>query len=95
MGGSVDAVPAEVVEGGTSGGVDADPPAAPPEVDVAVAVAVAPLPPSFSLSTYSEKMSRNRDHDFSGMVMAFRKFVFTWKFKIKPSINHSKCAYTP
>ena len=34
---------------------------------------------AFILSTNSSMMSRNRGHDFSGIVMAVRKFVFTYK----------------
>lgn len=32
---------------------------------------------AFILSTYSSKMSLNRDQDLSGMVIAVRKLVFT------------------
>lgn len=38
-----------------------------------------PSSASFIFSTYSSKMSRNRPQDFSGMVIAVRKFVFTCK----------------
>ena len=36
-----------------------------------------PSSASFIFSTYSSKMSRNRPQDFSGMVIAVRKLVFT------------------
>ena len=36
---------------------------------------------TFILSTYSSKISLNRPQDFSGIVMAVRKLVLTWKYQ--------------